>query len=295
LSRKRKSTKRHHGHATRKLIWRKRNILGLMAPFPSIRWSFPVELLADPAFMAVALIGVTLLGVSKGGFLGLGVMALPLMSLYVPPLQAAAIILPTALAQDAVTVWAYRHTWRAWNVKIMLPSMIVGMAVAWLLAAALSSAHIRLAIGLIAALFVLRHWLAARFEDWMPQPGVATGVLFGAIGGVTTMLANAGGPAWQIHLLPQKLDKLTYVGTIAMLFVASNLIKIPGFATLGFLTLENMLVGLALVPVAVLANYVGIWLVRRTPATLFFRIAYVLMFFIAVELIRSSVTELWGF
>src|SRR5262245_6209370 len=122
--------------------------------------------------MAVSLIGVTLLGISKGGFLGLGVMALPLMSLYVPPLQAAAIILPTALAQDAVTVWAYRHTWSAWNVKIMLPSMIVGMAVAWLLAAALSSAHIRLAIGLIAALFVLRHWLASRFEDWLPQPGV---------------------------------------------------------------------------------------------------------------------------
>ena len=58
------------------------------------------------------------------------------------------------------------------------------------------------------------------------------------------MLANAGGPAWQIHLLPQKLDKLTYVGTVAILFAASNLIKVPGFATLGFVTAENMLVGL---------------------------------------------------
>jgi len=50
-----------------------------------------VELLADPMFMAVAVIGVCLLGLSKGGFLGIGVMALPLMSLFVPPLQAAAI------------------------------------------------------------------------------------------------------------------------------------------------------------------------------------------------------------
>ena len=68
-----------------------------------------MDLLADPAFMAVSVIGVCLLGISKGGFLGLGVMALPLMSLYVPPLQAAAIILPTALAQDVLTLWAY---WR---------------------------------------------------------------------------------------------------------------------------------------------------------------------------------------
>ena len=124
----------------------------------------PVELLADPMFMAVAVIGVCLLGVSKGGFLGLGVMALPLMSLFVPPLQAAAIILPTAIAQDALTLWAYRRQWSAWNLKIMLPSMFAGMFVAWLMAASLSAAHIRLAIGLIAALFVLRHWLSGRFE-----------------------------------------------------------------------------------------------------------------------------------
>jgi uncharacterized membrane protein YfcA len=253
----------------------------------------PLDLLADPAFMAVSVIGVCLLGVSKGGFLGLGVMALPLMSLFVPPLQAAAIILPTAVAQDCLTLWAYRRTWSAWNLKLMLPSMAVGMFIAWLMAASLTVTHIRLAIGLIAALFVLRHWLSRRFERYTPKPSAATGVIFGTIGGVTTMLANSGGPAWQIHLLPQKLDKLTYVGTIAILFAASNVIKIPGFATLGFITEENMLVGFALVPIAVLANYAGIWLVRRTSNELFFRIAYVLMFFIAVELIRSSVVDLW--
>jgi uncharacterized protein len=252
-----------------------------------------VDLLADPAFMAVSVIGVCLLGISKGGFLGLGVMALPLMSLYVPPLQAAAIILPTALAQDMLTVWAYWRHWSAWNLKIMLPSMLVGMVLAWLLAASLSAAHIRLAIGLIAALFVLRYWLARRFENWMPKPSATTGVVFGVVGGVTTMLANAGGPAWQIHLLPQRLDKLAYVGTIAILFAASNVIKVPGFATLGFVTADNMLIGLALVPIAVVANYAGIWLVRRTSNELFFRIAYVLMFVIAIELIRGAITELW--
>ena len=143
-------------------------------PFP-LACRVPVELLADPMFMAVAVIGVCLLGISKGGFLGLGVMALPLMSLFVPPLQAAAIILPTAIAQDFLTLWVYRREWSAWNLKIMLPSMFAGMFVAWLMAASLSAVHIRLAIGLIAALFVLRHWTARRFERWMPKPSVATG------------------------------------------------------------------------------------------------------------------------
>lgn len=251
-----------------------------------------MHLLSDPLFIAVALIGVTLLGVSKGGFFGLGVMALPLMSLFVSPLQAAAIILPTALAQDALTVWTYRHSWSAWNLKIMLPSMTVGIGAAWLIAASLTPAHIRLAVGLIAALFVIRHWLSGRFERFI-RPNAATGVIFGFIGGVTTMLANAGGPAWQMHLLPQRLEKLAYVGTVTMLFASSNIIKIPAFATLGYMTWDNMLVGAALLPVAVASNYAGIWLVRRTPVELFFRIAYVLMFLIAVELIRGSVVDLW--
>jgi uncharacterized membrane protein YfcA len=176
----------------------------------------------------------------------------------------------------------------------MLPSMVVGMFIAWLMAASLSAAHIRLAIGLIATLFVLRHWLSARFERYTPRPNAATAVIFGMIGGVTTMLANAGGPAWQMHLLPQKIDKLQYVGTVAILFAASNIIKIPGFATLGFLTRENLMVGLALIPIAIVSNYAGIWLVRRTSNETFFRIAYVLMFFIAIELMRSSILELWS-
>jgi hypothetical protein len=252
-----------------------------------------LDLLTNPAFMAVAVIGVCLLGVSKGGFLGLGVMALPLMSLFVPPLQAAAIILPTAIAQDFLTLWIYRRQWSPWNVKIMLPSMFAGMLAGWLMAASLSAAHIRLAIGLIATLFVLRHWTAKRFARWTPKPSVATGIVFGAIGGVTTMLANAGGPAWQIHLLPQRLEKLPYIGTVSILFAASNLVKIPGFATLGFLTRENLLVGLALVPIAVAANYAGISLVRRVSTETFFRIAYVLMLVIAVELMRSAIVDLW--
>jgi uncharacterized protein len=252
-----------------------------------------MDLLSDPLFLAASLAGVCLLGLSKGGFFGLGMMALPLMALTVPPMQAAAILLPTVLAQDALTIWAYRRDWSAWNLKLMIPGMAVGIAGATMIAAALSPTHIRLAIGLIAATFVLRHWLGRRVDRPAAGANALTGIAFGALGGVTTLLANAGGPAWQMHLLPQQLDKLTYLGTLTFLFAASNLLKIPAYGAIGQLTVENVAVGAALLPAAVAANYAGIWLVRRTPTELFFRIAYVLMFVIAVELMRGSLTELW--
>src|SRR5262245_33285972 len=100
----------------------------------------------DPLFYLLTAIAVILLGLSKGGFFGLGVMGLPLMSLVVPPIQAAAIILPTVMAQDALTVWTYRHNWSIWNLKIMIPSMSVGIVLGTLFAASLTAAHIRLAI-----------------------------------------------------------------------------------------------------------------------------------------------------
>jgi uncharacterized protein len=250
-------------------------------------------MITDPLFYLVSVVAVILLGLSKGGFFGLGVMALPLMSLFVPPLQAAAILIPTVIAQDLLTVWTYRRDWSAWNVKVMVPGMLVGVVIGTLFAASLAPVHIRLAIGLIAAAFVLRHWLGQRFERLASRSNTVTGLVFGAIGGFTTLLANAGGPAWQMHLLPQGLDKFTYAGTLTMLFAISNVMKLPAYATLGQLTVDNLLVGAVLLPAALVANYAGLWLVRRTPAGLFFRIAYVLMFLIAVELIRGSLTEIW--
>jgi uncharacterized membrane protein YfcA len=252
-----------------------------------------VAVTTDPLFYLLAVSAVILQGLSKGGFLGLGLMSLPLMSLSVPPMQAAAIILPTVLAQDALTVWIYRRDWSAWNLKIMVPGIAAGVAFGWLFAASLTAAYVRLAIGLIAGGFVLRHWLGQRFDRLVPKPNLVSGVMFGALGGFTTMLANAGGPAWQMHLLPQKLDKFTYVGTFALLFAAGDLLKIPAYGALGQLTAENLATGVILLPVAVAANYTGIWLVRRTPTELFYRVAYLLMLLISVELIRGALVELW--
>jgi hypothetical protein len=282
---------RQYRHAAKGWHASRRWALILLKPLPPPR-ALPV--LTDPSFDILAVSAVILLGLSKGGFIGLGLMGLPLMSLSVPPMQAAAIILPTVLAQDALTVWMFRRHWSAWNLKVMIPSMTLGIAVGWLFAASLTAAHIRLAIGLIAGGFVLRQWLGRRFDRLAPKPDLLTGIIFGILGGFTTMLANAGGPAWQMHLLPQRLDKLVYVGTFSMLFAASNVFKIPAYGALGQLTRENLLTGVALLPVAVAANYAGIWLIRRTPTELFYRVAYVLMLLISIELIRGALVEMLG-
>src|SRR5688572_11445062 len=109
----------------------------------------PKPLLTDPIFLVTALVAVTFLGLSKGGFAGVGMAATPLLALVLPPLQAAAILLPILLVQDVISVWVYRREWSAWNLKVLLPGAVIGVVVAWALAAYVSDAAVRISIGLI--------------------------------------------------------------------------------------------------------------------------------------------------
>src|SRR5215217_1574377 len=84
-------------------------------------------MITDPLFYLAAAPAVLLMGLSKGGFAGLGLLSLPLLALVVSPVQAAAIMLPILIAQDVVTVWAYRRAWDSGDLAILLPGAALGI------------------------------------------------------------------------------------------------------------------------------------------------------------------------
>ena len=254
----------------------------------------PVNLFSNPTFLIAALLSVTFLGISKGGFIGLGVTAVPLLSLVVTPPQAAAILLPILLAQDALSVAAYHRDFSAWNLKVLLPGAVAGTVLATLVAAAVSADAVRLAVAGIALAFVASRLAAPWIEHHLPKASAATGLFWGTVAGFTSTLANAGSPPYQIHMLPQRLPKMTFVGTTTIYFAVTNLIKIPSYYALGQLTWANLSVGIALVPLALATNFLGLWLIRRVSMEAFYRIAYVLITLIALELLRSGVSDLLG-
>src|SRR5262245_11267274 len=247
--------------------------------------------ITDPWFIVVAIPAVTFLGLAKGGFAGIGMASTPLMALTVPPLQAAAILLPILLVQDAISVWTYRRTWSRWNLKVMLPGAVVGVAVAWLLAAQVSDTFLRLAVGAIGILFVLNGWFR-KIPTEASKPTALGGMFWGGLSGFTSTLVQAGAPPFQIHLLPQRLPKLPFVGPHAVSFASVNLFKLVPYAGLGQFSARTLTASLMLLPLAVATNFLGIWLVRVMPSDLFFRVAYVLMFVISVVLVVHASVDL---
>jgi len=249
---------------------------------------------ADLAFWLVAAVAVICTGLAKGGFSGIGMAATPFLALVVPPLQAAAIMLPILIMQDAISVWAFRKEWDRWNLQVLLIGAIIGICIGWALAAYVPDALVKLMIGVITFVFVLNQWLGLvkRAADSF-KPSAASGVFWGTISGFTSMLAHAGAPPMNVHLLPQQLPKMVYIGTVTIYFAFVNAIKVVPFALLGEFTQSTLLIALMLMPLAIVANLCGIWIAKRIPEALFYRIAYILMFLVSLELIRSGLAKLF--
>lgn len=247
-------------------------------------------IITEPLFYFVAVPAVILLGLAKGGLFGPAAShRRRMLALYLPPLEAAALILPILITQDVISIYVYRRDWDAWNLKVMLPGAIAGMALGWLLASHLSDAFVRIIIGFIGLAFVANTWLRrGRIE---PASGRlrSAGIFWGGVSGFTSFMTQGGGPPFQVHVLPQRLPKLTLVGTTTIFFAVVNVLKIGPYFMLDQFTTKNFATSLLLLPIAVLANFAGIWLVRKTPTGLFYNIAYVLLFIISLLLLWQGV------
>ncbi|RHW18661.1 sulfite exporter TauE/SafE family protein [Sphingomonas gilva] len=247
-------------------------------------------MLTDPAFLIAAILSVTLLGLAKGGFAGLGALATPILALAVPPVTAAAILLPILIVQDVVSVWAFRRTWDRHIVLVMLPGALAGIAGGWFFADRLSEDAVMAALGAISVAFGLwRLWLerGGRTPLASTSPGWV-GALFGAATGFTSQIAHAGGPPFQMWVGPKRLPHESFVGTSAVLFAAINWAKTPAYLALGQFTQENLATSAMLMPLAIISTFAGVWLIRRMRTERFYTMVYLLMVALGAKLLFDA-------
>jgi uncharacterized membrane protein YfcA len=247
--------------------------------------------ITDPVFYALAIPAVVLMGLAKGGFAGVGAVSMPLLALAVSPVQAAAILLPILIVQDAVSVWAFRRNWDRKVLTVMIPGAAIGILAGYLLAAQVSAAAVLGVLGAISVLFAAhRLWLmrGGRVQAPANSPPVV-GVLFGAVSGFTSQIAHAGGPPFQMYVLPKGLSPQSLVGTTAIFFAIINWLKVPAYAALGQFTPQNLATVVALLPVAIASTFAGVWLVKRVNAERFYVLIYGLMIPVGLHLIWKAI------
>ncbi len=242
----------------------------------------------DLAFWALALLASFLIGASKGGLPLVGLLSVPLLSLVIPAGLAAGLTLPIYIISDLYGLWIYRRKFDLRNIIILVPAAAIGVLIGWRTAHVTNEDVVKLFVGLIC----LAYSADAVMKTYRAVPAkpadIPRGIFWGALAGFTSFVSHAGGPPYNMYVLPQRMEKMVYAGTTTIIFAIINLIKLPPFLMLGTVNRDSLRVCLYLAPVALFGAWAGYKLTGVLPEKTFFRAVEIALFVLAVLLLKES-------
>lgn len=238
-------------------------------------------------FYALAAAAAFIVGASKGGLSMVGVLSVPLLSMATSPVAAAALLLPIYIVSDFYGLWAFRKSFDKRNLLILAPATTLGVTIGWATAHVTSTRMVTLLLGVIGLSYCINAAVRRGNVPFKPAD-VPRGLFWGTVSGFTSFVAHSGGPPFQVYVLPQKMDRMKFAGTVTVLFTYVNAIKLLPYWALGQFNPGNLKLAAMLSPVALLGAFAGYRLVKIIPDKLFFRLVETALALLSLKLIYSA-------
>lgn len=238
--------------------------------------------------LALSALAALLVGMSKGGLPAIGMLAVPLMSLFMSPVQAAVLLLPIYVLSDVMGMWLYRRDYSRANLRILIPAGVFGVFMGWLTASYVSDRAITLMIGAMGVAFCLNTWLRNQANRPARPAHVLRGGFWGILSGFTSFISHAGAPPFQLYMLPQKLPKAEFAGTATIVFAVINFAKIWPYQNLRPYAADTLWHALTLVPFALVGAVAGAWLTRKIADVWFYRVVQISLFVVSLKLLFDA-------
>ena len=226
-------------------------------------------------------------GASKGGLPMVGILGVPLLAQAMPPVAAAALLLPIYIVSDMFGLWMYRHEYDGRNLAILVPAAILGIGFGWATATVTSESLVMALVGVIGLAYCINA-LVRRGNIPKKEADVPRGIFWGAVTGFTSFVSHSGAPPFQMYVLPQKLPKMRFAGTSTILFAIVNAVKLLPYWALGQFNAGNLTIAAWLAPIAVGGAFVGFHATRIIPEQLFFRIVEVALALLSLKLLYDA-------
>lgn len=240
-------------------------------------------------YLVLASVAALLIGMSKGGLPLVGMMSVPVLSLVMSPVKAAVLLLPLYVISDMVGIWLYRRNYSLINLKILIPAGVAGVMIGWLTASMISELTIKFIIGLVGVTFCLQTWFKRSQTEQPMSANVPKGAFWGTLAGFTSFIAHAGGPPFQVFMLPQKLPKAEFAGTATILFAVINFAKIGPYQALSPYSMDDLRKVAVLIPFALMGTYLGAFLTQRIADVWFFRLVQTGLFLVSLKLMADAI------
>ena len=270
-----------------------------------------VALLPDAATTGPAaawvllLVGALLVGLSKTALPGVTTIAVAMFAQVLPAKESTGVMLLLLLTGDLPAIWTYRRDADAAMLRRLVPAVVVGVLLGALFLRMASDDLMRRVIGwlpiiLIVVTLAQRGRGRRRGRGPGPQgasPADGTGsasragsspiarMVYGALAGFSTMVANAGGPVTSLYFLACRYPVKAFLGTTAWFFFLVNLTKLPFSIALGIIHLSALALVAELIPAVLVGALAGRLLADRMPQRVFDPIVMILTIVAALPLI----------
>ena len=230
------------------------------------------------------ILAALIVGLSKGGLASAGAIAVPMLALFMNPVTAAATLLPVYIVTDWIGVWLYRKDYSRPNLVILVPSILLGIAIATVITPWTPEPLLLIFTGLIGLWYTVRSWLTRGVET-ATRAAWGPGLVWGTITGIASFITHSGAPPVQAYLLPQRLPKLEFAGTIAISFAIGNAVKLPAYWSIGQLDGLDWPLIAGLSVSGILGTLCGRWLTRVLPERTYVSVLKTLLLFLSVILL----------
>lgn len=226
-------------------------------------------------------------GISKTALPGISTISIAIFAALMPAKESTGALLVLLIVGDVFALLAYRrHADRKALIRL-IPAVAAGLLLGVLFLWLADDSGVQRVIGVVLLLVVaVTLWQRYRSpKEPSDRAALASRVGYGALGGFTTMVANAGGPVMSMYFVAARFPVKAFLGTAAWFFAIVNLAKLPFSIGLGLITPGGLLVDLVLIPGLIVGAFVGRWIANRIKQELFDGIVLVLTVLGAVYLI----------
>jgi uncharacterized membrane protein YfcA len=205
-----------------------------------------------------------IIGLTKAGLKGVDMLSVTLMAIVFGSKASTGIVLPLLCLTDIAAVAYYnRHAeWK--HFKKLTPWMVVGIVLGVYLGRDMDEAIFRK----IMAIIILLTIVIALVMEYRKSQEVPRHPLFvvstGLAAGFTTMIGNLAGAFSNLYFLAMRVDKNSFIGTAAWIFLIINLVKFP--LQVFFwknITVQSLKIDALLVPTLAIGFVTGIFIVGK--------------------------------
>ena len=205
-----------------------------------------------------------IIGLTKAGLKGVDMLSVTLMAIVFGSKASTGIVLPLLCLADIAAVAYYnRHAeWK--HFKKLTPWRVVGIVLGVYLGRDMDEAIFRK----IMAIIILLTIVIALVMEYRKSQEVPRHPLFvvstGLAAGFTTMIGNLAGAFSNLYFLAMRVDKNSFIGTAAWIFLIINLVKFP--LQVFFwknITIQSLKVDALLVPTLAIGFVTGIFIVGK--------------------------------